>query len=154
MSRSVGQETLEAEVSMAVPKGVLLEFIRERAMGVVSTISPTGAPESALVNLAVTDDLEVVFHTLQDARKCKNLRRDRRIAAVIGWDDEQTLQYEGLADEPYGTELDRLKDVYAAARPQARGQMAWPGLTYFRVRPKWIRISNYGHSWSVDEVTF
>jgi hypothetical protein len=95
-----------------------------------------------------------VFYTLQETRKCKNLRRDRRIAAVIGWDGEQTLQYEGLADEPYGTELDRLKDVYAAARPDARAQMAWPGLTYFRVRPKWIRISNYGHPWSVDEVTF
>jgi pyridoxine/pyridoxamine 5'-phosphate oxidase len=139
---------------MTLHKSALIEFIRERGLGVISTMSPAGGPEAALVNLAVTDDLDLVFYTLQDARKCRNLRRDRRIAVVIGWEDERTLQYEGLADEPYGAELDRLKEVYAAMRPDARAQMAWPGLTYFRVRPKWIRLSNYGHPWSVEEMTF
>jgi PPOX class probable F420-dependent enzyme len=139
---------------MTLQKSTLVEFIRERAMGVVSTMSPAGAPEAALVNLAVTDDLELVFYTLQDARKCQNLRRNPKIAVVIGWEDDRTLQYEGVADEPYGSVLDRLKELYAAARPDARAQMAWPGLTYVRVRPKWLRLSNYGHPWSVEEMTF
>jgi pyridoxine/pyridoxamine 5'-phosphate oxidase len=152
MSQDLRQATLG--VIMTLHRNTLVQFIRERGLGVVSTISPAGAPEAALVNLAVTDDLELVFYTLQDARKCVNLRRNRRIAIVIGWEDERTLQVEGLADEPHGGELDRLKDMYSAARPNARAQMAWPGLTWFRVRPKWVRLSNYGHPWSVEEMTF
>ncbi len=136
---------------MATDKKKLLTFIRAHGLGVVSTVSAAGAPESALVNIAVTDDLELVFYALQTTRKCANLRRDPRIAAVIGWDDETSLQYEGIADEPRDEELERIKWVYRDARPDAGVQMVWPGLTYFRVRPKWCRFSYYGSRWSVEE---
>jgi pyridoxine/pyridoxamine 5'-phosphate oxidase len=135
-------------------KQTLLAFIRAHGLAVVSTVSAGGAPEAALVNIAVTDDLELIFYALQTTRKCVNLRRDPRIAAVIGWDDETSLQYEGIADEPRDEELDRLKQVYRAARPNAGFQMVWPGLTYFRIRPKWIRFSHYGAKWSVEETSF
>lgn len=139
---------------MSLQKKALVDFILARGLGVVSTTSEKGLPEAALVNLVVTDALELVFYTLQDARKCTNLRRDPHIAVVIGWNDEKTLQYEGIADEPAGSELERLKQVYAASRPDAATQMGWPGLTYFRVRPKWVRLSDYGSRWSVEEMTF
>ncbi len=137
---------------MAIDRQTLLAFIRAQKLAVVSTVSPDGAPEAALVNIAVTDDLELIFYALQTTRKCVNLRRDPRIAAVIGWENETTLQVEGAADEPRDEELERLKQVYRAARPDAGFQMAWPGLTYFRVRPRWARFSRYGAKWSVDEI--
>jgi pyridoxine/pyridoxamine 5'-phosphate oxidase len=139
---------------MTLQKSTLVAFIRRHGLGVVSSVSESGAPEAALVNVAVTDDLMLIFYALQDTRKCANLRRDPRIAAVIGWDDEKTLQYEGIADEPIDPELEALKRVYAASRPGAATQMVWPGLTYFRVRPRWVRFSDYGRPWSVEEMTF
>jgi pyridoxine/pyridoxamine 5'-phosphate oxidase len=139
---------------MTLQKKTLVDFIRARGLGVVSTVSASGAPEAALVNLAVTDAVELIFYTLQDGRKSTNLRRNSRIAAVIGWDDETTLQYEGVADEPTGFELEQLKQIYAAARPDAGAQMRWPGLTWFRVRPKWARLSDYRPRWSVEELVF
>jgi pyridoxine/pyridoxamine 5'-phosphate oxidase len=141
-------------MTMAVPRDKLIAFIRQRGLGVVSSVSANGAPQAALVNLAVTNELQLVFYALQDTRKCTNLRRDPRIAVVIGWDDEKTLQYEGIADEPVDPELKELKQIYAASRPNAAAQMVWPGLTYFRVRPKWLRFSDYGRPWSVEEMTF
>ena len=139
---------------MTLQKNTLVEFIRARGLGVVSTVSQSGAPEAALVNLVVTDAAELIFYALQDTRKCANLRRNPKIAAVIGWDDEKTLQYEGVADEPTGYELEQLKQIYAAARPDAGVQMRWPGVTYFRVRPKWARLSDYSMRWSVEELVF
>jgi hypothetical protein len=47
-----------------------------------------------------------------------------------------------------------LKEIYAAARPDAGAQMRWPGLTYFHVRPKWARLSDYRTRWSVEELVF
>jgi hypothetical protein len=43
----------------------------------------------------------------------QNLRRNARIAIVIGGldaGDERTVQYEGVADEPTGADLERLKE--------------------------------------------
>jgi hypothetical protein len=73
---------------------------------VLATTAPDGSPEAAVVGSAVTDALELVFDTLDSTRKAVNLRNDPRIAFVIGWDDEQTVQLEGLADEPRGPELE------------------------------------------------
>ena len=139
---------------MKPDKATLVAFIRQNRAGVVSTVSKNGAPEAALVYLAVTDDLELIFYALQNTRKSMNLRRDPRIAIVIGGDGDKSLQYEGIADEPYGRELARIKEVYADARPDARAQMQWPGLTYFRVKPAWIRMSDYGRAWSIEEMRF
>ncbi len=121
----------------------LLAYIRRQRLGVIATMSSDGRPESAVVGVAVTDELEVVFDTLGTSRKAKNLRRDGRASLVIGWDDEQTVQYEGIADEPTGAELARLKKAYFATFSDGPGRESWPGITYFRVRPTWIRYSDF-----------
>jgi pyridoxine/pyridoxamine 5'-phosphate oxidase len=140
---------------MTMTTASLREFINRRGIGVISTISADGAPEAALVELAATADLEIVFHAIETTRKCANLRRDPRIALVVGgWDGPETLQYEGVADEPEEAELAALKELYFASCPLASGRAGWPGLTYFRIRPKWLRFSTYAMPWSVEEMTF
>lgn len=121
----------------------LLTFVRRSKLAVVSTTSAAGAPQAAVVGIAVTDALEIVFDTLETSRKAVNLRRDARIALVIGWDEEQTVQCEGIADEPAGAELARIKPVYIAAFPDGVARQSWPGLTYFRVRLGWARYSDF-----------
>jgi hypothetical protein len=121
-------------------------------LGAIATATEKTGPEVALINFAVTDDLELVFETIQTTRKCQNLRDDPRVA-FMAWRGDQTLQYEGVADEPDEFALRELLDVYFAAVPEARGHQGWPGLIYVRVRPSWIRLSRYGGSWSVEELT-
>ena len=53
------------------------------------------------------------------------------------------MQYEGLADEPSGVELERLTEIYYGVYPDGRARRSWPGLIYVRVRPTWIRYSDY-----------
>ena len=94
----------------------------------------------------ITDTFEIVFDTIGASRKGQNLRVNRRVALVLGNSqdgDEWTVQYEGLADEPAGRELERLKNLYFAVFPDGRDRERWPGLTYFRVTPTWVRYSNY-----------
>ncbi|MFL5308383.1 MAG: pyridoxamine 5'-phosphate oxidase family protein [Polyangia bacterium] len=122
----------------------LVRLLREHRLAVVSTVGPDGAPQSAVVGCAIGDDLEIVFDTLDTTRKAHNLRRDARISVVIGWDREATAQIEGLADFPEGRELERLRDVYFQAYPDGRDRLAWPGITHVRVRPRWIRYSDFG----------
>jgi len=121
----------------------LIAFIRRHRLAVVASTAPAGAPQAAVVGMAVTDELELVFDTLGTTRKAQNLRRDGRAAVVMGWDDEQTVQLEGLADEPAGETLERLKRSYFLAFPDGPTRLSWPGITYFRIRPTWARCSDF-----------
>ena len=124
----------------------LLQFLRQHRLAVQASVSATASPQAAVVGFAVTDDFELVFDTLDSSRKAQNLRRNSKMALVIGGvspGDERTVQYEGIADEPSGAELERLKAVYYGVYPDGPSRLAWSGLIYVRVRPTWIRYSDY-----------
>jgi PPOX class probable F420-dependent enzyme len=126
-----------------ITRAELVTFLRKHKLAVQASIHAEGGPQAAVVGFAVSDELEIVFDTTTDTRKCQNLRRDPRCALVIGWDDEITVQLEGIADEPEGPELARLKAVYFVAYPDGREREKWPRITYFRVRPTWARYSDF-----------
>jgi general stress protein 26 len=120
----------------------LLSFIREHKLAVPASVSAAAAAQAAVVGIVVTDDFEVFFDTAGTSRKVDNLRRHPRIALVIGGTtvgDERTVQYEGIADEPTGAELQRLKGLYFEAFPDGRERERWPDITYIRTTPTWIR---------------
>jgi len=121
----------------------LLAFLRRHRYAVQASSADNGVPQAAVIGIAVTDELELVFDTLATSRKAHNLRRDPRIALVVGWDEEQTVQLEGTADEPTGDELARLKQAYFAAFPDGPERESWPDITYVRVRLAWARYSDF-----------
>lgn len=124
----------------------LLAFLRSHRLAIQASVSPTGAAQAAVVGFAISDQFEIVFDTLESTRKAQNLRQNPKIALVIGGavdGEERTVQYEGIADEPAGTELEQLKQVYYTAYPDGPGRLSWPGLIYIRVRPTWLRYSDY-----------
>jgi hypothetical protein len=62
---------------------------------------------------------------------------------VVGWEGEQTVQFEGIAEEPAGAELQRIQEIYFAAWPDGPARRSWPGITWFIARPRWIRYSDF-----------
>jgi pyridoxine/pyridoxamine 5'-phosphate oxidase len=135
-----------------VNRSELFAFLRRHRLCVQATVSSAGAPQAAVIGYGVSDDLEIVFDTLATSRKMANLRSDPRIALVVGWDEEQTVQIEGVADEPKGEELDRLKAIYFDAYPDGPERQAWTGITYVRVRPTWIRYSDFRAGGGIVEI--
>jgi len=121
----------------------LHSFMVRFKLGVLSTVAETGSPQSALVGIAVTPSLEIIFDTVKSSRKYPNLIARQRCSFVIGWAGEQTVQYEGEARELSGQELRRCQDVYFRVWPDGPARLAWPGIVYFVVRPRWIRYSDF-----------
>jgi pyridoxine/pyridoxamine 5'-phosphate oxidase len=124
----------------------LLGFMRQERYAVQASVSPTGRPQAAVVGIVVSDRFEVFFDTLMTTRKAENLRHNPAVAMVIGPISdgaERTVQLEGVADEPAGTNLRRLLDLYFDRFPDGRDRQAWAGITYMRVTPMWLRYSDY-----------
>lgn len=121
----------------------LIAFLRKHTLMVEATTSEGGAAQAAVVGFVVSDELELFFDTLATSRKYANLKRDPRIAVVVGWDDK-TAQLEGVVDEPTGADLDRLRARYFATFPDGveRARMHRE-LVYLRVRPTWVRFSDF-----------
>ncbi|HXB56720.1 MAG TPA: pyridoxamine 5'-phosphate oxidase family protein [Vicinamibacteria bacterium] len=127
----------------------LLALLRRHRVAVQTSVTASGAPQAAIVGIAIGDTFEVVFDTLQTSRKAQNLRRNPRIALVLGgWTpgEEQTVQYEGVADEPRGADLERIRQLYFEVYPDGRERLAWPGLIHVRVKPTWLRYSDFNQT--------
>jgi Pyridoxamine 5'-phosphate oxidase len=124
-------------------RSALYSFLSQHRYGVVSSIAPNGSPQSALVGIAVSPALEIIFDTVKSSRKYPNLLARPACCFVIGWSGEQTVQLEGIAAELNGPELKRCQEIYFAAWPDGPARMTWPGMTYFVVKPRWIRYSDF-----------
>lgn len=120
------------------------EFAVSQRLAVVATVSPSNEPQAALMGVAMTPDLEIVFDTRNTTRKYRNLLANPRVALVIGCTSGISVQYEGVAEELSGDGLARYLPVYFAAFPDGVERQNWPGMTYFLVRPRWLRYSDYG----------
>ena len=124
----------------------LLRFLQGHRVAVQTSVSTSQHPQAAVVGIAVTDRFEIIFDTTDATRKATNLRANPRLAFVIGGmceGDERTVQYEGVADEPAGAELERVKSAYYKVYPDGPSRLSWPGIMYVRVTPTWIRYSDY-----------
>lgn len=108
-------------------------------LAVLSYISPEGASQSAVVAVAVTTGLEIVFDTVTTSRKYRSLKSNPRCSICL-WKGEVTVQYEGDAEE---TALDLHKEAYFQKFPDGRARLTWPGITHFVIHPKWIRHTDY-----------
>jgi PPOX class probable F420-dependent enzyme len=128
---------------MPVTRAEICEFLRGHRLAVISTVDAGGSPQASLIGIAVTEALDIIFDTVTTSRKYANLRADPRVALVIGWEAEQTVQVEGLADLPSGDALAACKQDYFTVWPDGRERERWPDIAYVRVRPRWLRYSDF-----------
>jgi len=136
-------------------KEFVYNFIRQHNLAVISTLSKDNKPEAALVGFAVSQDLEIVFDTVKTSRKYKNILQNPSVAVVIGWDNETTVQYEGIATELSGDTAAYYKEIYFEVYKDGRERAeTWPHIVHFKIVPKWIRYSDFNEGGSIEEMKF
>lgn len=123
----------------------IYSFIKQHRCAVLSTISSDNKPEAALVGIAVTPDLKIIFDTLSDSRKYANLLLNPYIALVIGWDNDASLQYEGKVCFATGDALESIKESYFDFFPDGIERLSWPNIRYLCVEPMWVRYTDFNY---------
>ncbi len=122
-------------------KNFLYQFISQRKLTVLATVAPDGKPEAAVMEVAVTPELELIFDTANTTRKYVNFKKNPHIACAFGWEAWDTVQYEGIAVELVGKEREKYRKIFLAKHPDAKKWDPLPETTYFKVTPKWIRYT-------------
>lgn len=137
-------------------KEIIYEFLKNHKLGIVSSINADGKPESALVGIAVSEQLEIIFDTVKSSRKYRNINANPHVSFAIGWNNETTIQYEGeamvLGDDESS---DLYREMYYRAWPDGKERTAnWSGLVHLKVAPKWMRYSNFNEPVKIEEISF
>ena len=121
----------------------IYDFMNAERLGVLTTAANSGQPQAALMGFAVAPELELIFDTVRSSRKYPNLKQNPRLAWVVGCTTEVTFQYEGEAEELEGAALTKYKPAYFQKFTDGPARENWAGMTYFVVRPKWVRYCDY-----------
>jgi len=120
-------------------KDELIDYISARDFCVIATKAEP-FPESACIQFG-NNGLTLIFDTNKNSRKFQNIQKSPEVSVVIGWEDEITVQYQGIAPLLAGDELTRLRQIYFAKSAYAAG---WEkaDTVYFKVEPVWVRFSD------------
>jgi hypothetical protein len=127
----------------AVDQQQFINFVRQCGQAVIATRGAEGAPQAALVGITATGRGELVFDTSRSSRKYRNLSAFAQVALVIGRENEMTVQCEGTADTPTGADRDRCLQAYFAQYPDGVERAHDHEIVHVRVRPSWLRYSDY-----------
>jgi general stress protein 26 len=119
----------------------ILDFIKNEHICVMSTVSESGTPQSAVMAFSETPDLRLIVGTSNTTRKYKNLTLNSNVAAVIGWDLEKfiTVQYEGTAHEAEGEEIGWARELLTSKNEESKKFADSPDNRYFVITPGWVR---------------
>jgi len=144
----------ETDPKMKKEMGLLYNFMKAHKLAVMSTVTSDSRPESAVIGIGVKENLELVCSTFRSSRKYENIHQNPRVALVIGWEDNKTVQYEGAAeeitDEVSPEDLQLLTSVPSIAK-----HLEWEHRTFFKIRPTWIRFSDLSMDpWERFEISF
>ena len=123
----------------------ILDFLNNEKIGVVATVNSEGKPEAATMVISQTDDLSLIFQTPNHYRKYKNLKKNPHVAITFGFniDEFTTVQYEGVAREAGGEEIDMCRKIHVAKNPKSANYAYLSNNKYFIVTPKWIRYWDF-----------
>ncbi len=136
-------------------KDFIIDYINKQKLATIATINESGKPEAAVVGFGITESLEVLFGTNNKSRKYQNLKSNKSVAVVIGWDQGQTVQYEGEARELPQDELAIIEEYFWSKSPDAKKHHSEPGQCYFMISPEWIRYTDLKvKPWKVIELSY
>ena len=117
--------------------GWLIDFVRRAGTAVVASNSGTGCPESAYVNIAITDGARIVFGTNAASRKFQNICSDPRVSMVVMQGDQDEVQLEGEARVLEGSEAAAAGETLEAQHPGATGTHDPDSLRIVEVGVRW-----------------
>ncbi len=130
-------------------KEEVFKFLDEQVTAAVSTVSPEGEPQIAVMYYYTDKDLNFYFLTSRNSQKLKNLALNKNIAIVVGFGPATiTIQAGGVAETDQDFKEEFVNKILEKINFHNLDQ--WPvlqlekeGLVLLKVKPKWLVMLNF-----------
>lgn len=122
----------------------ILTFLKSKDFCVLSTASPVGKPESAVMAYAVLDDFSFYIFTEPQTRKYANLSKNNKVSLIVGgWDNDPSVQIDGLISILDQVEGSKAKEFVLFIHPEWKDHFNSPDGKWFVIKPLWLRCSDF-----------
>lgn len=143
-------------------KSEALAFLKSRTLGVLATLSPTGAPRARTVYYAADDSFSVYFCTMTGTRKVEDMNANTLAAFVVSEEDApKTIQIEGTITNLTNVAVvtDEVRELLS--RVMERGPFFAP-ITHldpgapelYKLTPTWVRFGDFTDGIGTDASLF
>ncbi|MFI5205339.1 MAG: pyridoxamine 5'-phosphate oxidase family protein [Candidatus Paceibacterales bacterium] len=134
----------------------ILEFIKQHHIAAIATVNSYSLPEASIVGFAVRHDFTIHIATYDSSRKFLNLKRNPRVALVVGWEHGKTVQIEGHAEQI--TDPEEIKDIEwtdLEKMPTVAKYIKPDRAVFLKIIPKWLKYSDFStEPWKIEELRF
>lgn len=122
----------------------IIAFLKSKDFCVLSTASPVGNPESAVMAYAVQDDFSFFIHTEPQTRKYKNIQKNNKVSLVIGgWNNDPSVQIDGLISELDQEWGQKARNYVLGLHPEWKDYFNSPDGKWFEIKALWLRYSDF-----------
>lgn len=133
----------------------LYDFMKDHKLAVMASVTGNALPEAAVIGFAIMENLEIICSSFSTSRKFENLKKNPRVALVIGWEKGKTVQYEGVAEELSGDEAEEQLETSLAKISTIAKYLQLEHQVLYKIKPKWIRFADLSvEPWERFEVSF
>ncbi len=130
----------------------VLQFIQEHDLAVLATSGPDNTPQAAILEFTALDDATILIDTLKTSRKYHNMKSNSKVALVIGWENNRTVQITATATELAGQDLVRAEEQHVHNNEYARKWEEYDRVAYFALKPSTIHYTDAGQSpWTIED---
>lgn len=131
------------------------DFIKEQELAVISTATSDNLPQAAVVGIYAGDNFELFFGTYKSSRKYASLKKNPRVALVIGWDKGRTVQYEGEARELTGNAVEEFEKAHVGTMSSVAKFLPKEEASFYKITPKWIKYTDLSKDpWDIIQIRF
>ena len=117
--------------------------LKANELGVLSTASLEGKPQSAVMAYAVKEDDHLIMFTGPSTRKIKNINQNQQVSVVVGgFKDDPCVQLDGQIKVLEGLLAEQAKEYVLAVYPDWQSYFS-PNSVWLEVTPAWARYTDY-----------
>ncbi|MFA6518982.1 MAG: pyridoxamine 5'-phosphate oxidase family protein [Candidatus Shapirobacteria bacterium] len=125
-------------------KDQILQFIKKQSLAVLSTATPSGKTESAVMAIA-GDNWEIYMSTESDTRKIPILEANSQASLLVGGLSSPSVQLDGHCFICSNSDADFVKSQILAIHPDTKDYLT-PTSVFLKFVPSWARFSDFSQN--------
>lgn len=126
-------------------KDQILEFIKKQTLAILSTATPTGKTESAVMAIATGDSWEIYMSTENNTRKVPILQANNQASLIIGGLGSPSIQIDGHCYVASGSDADLVKNQILMIHPDTKDYLTATSV-FLKFVPSWLRYSDFSQN--------
>ncbi len=129
-----------------IDKKSVLKILKSNDLCVLSTVTPDGKSQSALMAYTIKDDFTILMNTEATTRKVQNIIENNNVSLVVGgFKGDPSIQIDATARIADNQQAQEAQQYMLSQNPELSNYFA-PNGRFIIITPDWLKYSDYSQN--------